>query len=64
MAQTAGHMVDHVIHHVPARQYVVSLPMPWHPLPAAQPRLVTPMLRVLHRVLTRHLLGNAGCSTF
>lgn len=28
MAQTAVHLVDHVIPHVPARQWVLSLPIP------------------------------------
>jgi hypothetical protein len=27
---------------------------------AAQPKLVTPVLQVVHRVITRHLLGQAG----
>jgi hypothetical protein len=30
-------------------------------LRAAQPKLVTPVLQVVHRVITRHLLGQAGC---
>ena len=28
MAQTAAHLVDHVIPHVPVRQWVLSLPIP------------------------------------
>ena len=28
MAQTAAHLVDHVIPHVPTRQWVLSLPIP------------------------------------
>ena len=28
--------------------------------PATQPKLVTPVLQVVHRVITRHLLGQAG----
>ena len=60
MAQTAAHLVDHVIPHVPVRQWVLSLPIPLRLLLAAQPRLVTPVLQVVHRVITRHLLGQAG----
>ena len=41
MAQTAAHLVDHVIPHVPVRQWVLSLPIPLRLLLAAQPKLVT-----------------------
>ena len=60
MAQTAAHLVDHVIPHVPVRQWVLSLPIPLRLLLAAQPRLVTPVLQVVHRVITRQLRGQAG----
>ena len=42
-AQTAAHLVDHVIPHVPVRQWVLSLPIPLRLLLAAQPKLVTPV---------------------
>ena len=54
MSQTAAHLVDHVIPHVPVRQWVLSLPIPLRVLLAAQPELVTPVLQVVQRVLTRH----------
>jgi hypothetical protein len=60
MSQTAAHLVDHVIPHVPVRQWVLSLPIPLRVLLAARPELVTPVLQVVQRVLTRHLLGAAG----
>jgi len=41
---------------VPVRQWVLSLPIPLRVLLAAQPELVTPVLHVVQRVLTRHLL--------
>ncbi len=53
MSQTAAHLVDHVIPHVPVRQWVLSLPIPLRVLLAAQPELVTPVLQVVQRVLTR-----------
>ncbi len=59
MAQTAAHLVDHVIPSVPVRQWVLSLPIRLRLLLAAQPKLVTPVLQVVHRVITRHLLGQA-----
>ncbi|MDP1690557.1 MAG: transposase [Burkholderiaceae bacterium] len=60
MAQTAAHLVDHVIPHEPVRQWVLALPIPLRPLLAAQPKLVTPVLQVVHRVITRHLIDQAG----
>jgi hypothetical protein len=60
MAQTAAHLVDHVIPHLPVRQWVLSLPIPLRLLLAAQPKLVTLVLQVMHRVIALHLLGQAG----
>ena len=60
MAQTAANLVDHVIPHVPVRLWVLPLPIPLCLLLAAQPKLVTPVLQVVHRVISRHLLGQAG----
>ena len=42
------------------RQWVLSLPISLRLLLAAQPKLVTPVLQVVHRVITCHLLGQAG----
>ena len=42
------------------RQWVLSLPIPLRLLLAAQPVLVTPVLQVVHRVITRHLLDQTG----
>ena len=64
MAQSAAHLVDHVIPHVPVRQWVrvcqTRLPIPLRLLLAAQPKLVTPVLQVVHRAITRFLLDQAG----
>jgi len=60
MAQTAAHLVDHVIPRVPVRQWVLSLPIPLRVLLAARPELVTPVLQVVQRLVTRHLLDAAG----
>ena len=59
MSQTTAHLVDHVIPHVPVRQWVLSLPIPLRVLLAAQPELITPVLQVVQRVVTRHLLHAA-----
>jgi hypothetical protein len=53
MSQTAAHLVDHVIPHVPVRQWVLPLPIPLRVLLASQPELVTPVLQFfdqLHRL--------------
>jgi hypothetical protein len=60
MAQTAAHLVDHVIPHVPVRQWVLSLPIHLCLLLGAQPMRVKPVLQVVHRVITRRVLGQAG----
>jgi uncharacterized protein (DUF983 family) len=60
MSQTAAHLVDRVIPHVPVRQWVLSLPIPLRVLLAAQPELVTPVLQVVQRVVERRLLDHTG----
>ena len=60
MSQTAAYLVEHVIPNVPVRQWVLALPIPLRLLLAAQPKLVMPVLQVVHRVITRHLLRQAG----
>ena len=44
---------------MPVRQRVLALPIQLHLLLAAQPMLPTPVLQVVRRVITRHLLGRA-----
>ncbi|MBK6473043.1 MAG: transposase zinc-binding domain-containing protein [Betaproteobacteria bacterium] len=60
MSQTAAQLVGHVIPHVPVRQWVLSLPIPLCLLRAAQPELVTPVLQLVQRAVTRHVLDRAG----
>ena len=45
---------------MPVRQWALSPPIPLRLLPTAQPKLEIPVLQVVHRVITRHLLGQAG----
>jgi len=58
--QTAADLVDHVILHVPVRQWVLALPIPLRLLLAARPKLLTLGLQVVHRVITRFMLSQAG----
>jgi hypothetical protein len=60
MSQTAAHLVDHVIPQAPVRQWMLSLRIPLRALLAAHPELVAPVLQVLRRMDTRHLLDDAG----
>ena len=60
VAESAAHLVDHVILRVPARQWVLSFPIPLRILFAAHPQLHTPVLQVIHRVITGFLLSSAA----
>ncbi len=58
MSQTAADLLNHVIPQVPVRHW--ALPIPLLVLLAAQSELVTPVLQVVQRVITSHLLAAAG----
>jgi hypothetical protein len=60
MAEAAAHLVDHVIPPVPVRQWVLSFPIPLRILFAAHPQLLTPLLRIIHRLIARFLIKQAG----
>ncbi len=60
MAESAAHLVDQVIPQVPVRQWVLSFPIPLRILFAAHPELLAPVLRIIHRVIARFLLKQAG----
>jgi hypothetical protein len=48
MAETAAHLVDHVIPRVPVRQWVLSFPIPLRLLFATHPELLAPVLQFVH----------------
>jgi hypothetical protein len=52
--------VNSVLPYVPGRQRVLSLPIPLRLLLSAYPKLVTVATRLVHRVITHHLSGQAG----
>ena len=60
MAQTAAHLIDHIIPRAPVRQWVLSLPIPLRYLLAAHPRLLPPILQVIHRAIPTFLINQAG----
>jgi hypothetical protein len=53
MVETAAHLFDQVIPRVPVRQWVLSFPFPLRIVFAAHPELLTPVLRIVHRVIAR-----------
>ncbi|MGH8607280.1 MAG: transposase zinc-binding domain-containing protein, partial [Gammaproteobacteria bacterium] len=60
MAETAAHLVDHVIPQVPVREWVLSFPIPLRLLFAAHPELLAPVLQIVHRVISTFLIQQAG----
>lgn len=58
--EAAAHLVDHVIPPVPVRQWVLSFPIPLRIVFAAHPELLAPVLAVIHRVIARFLIKQAG----
>ncbi|MBM3357946.1 MAG: hypothetical protein FJY54_09490 [Betaproteobacteria bacterium] len=60
MAQSAAVLVDEVIFQVPVRQWVLSFPIGLRILFAARPELLTPVLRLIHRVIAGFVLRQAG----
>ena len=60
MAQTAAHLVDHVIPNVPVRQWVLSLPIPLRYLFAVHPYLISPVLQVISRAISTFMIKQAG----
>jgi Putative transposase/Transposase zinc-binding domain len=60
MAETAAHLVDHVIPRVPVRQWVLSFSIPLRYLFAAHPQLLAPVLQIVHRVISGFLIKQAG----
>jgi hypothetical protein len=60
MAETAAHLVNHVIPRVPVRQWVLSFPIPLRVLFAAHPEVLTPVLHIVHRVIATFLLKQSG----
>jgi hypothetical protein len=51
MAETAAHLVDNVIPHVPVRQWVLSLPLPVRFIVGYDSRLLTEVLNVFMRTI-------------
>jgi hypothetical protein len=62
MAQTAAHLVDEVLPHVPVRQWVLTMPMPVRLWLARRPRLLEDVLGVFVEVVSCWYQGQPGCA--
>ncbi len=60
MAQTAAHLVDHLVPRVLVRQRVLSFPIALRIVFAAHPELLSPMSRIIQRVIARFPIKQAG----
>ena len=60
MAQTAAHLVDHVIPPVPVRQWVISVPKRLRGMLADRPRAVAALTKIFLEEIERLLLAASG----
>ena len=60
MAQTAAHLVDHVIPPVPVRQWVISVPKRLRGMLADRPRAVNAHTKIFLAEIERLLLAASG----
>jgi len=60
MAQTAAHLVDHVIPPVPVRQWVISVPKRLRGMLADRPRAVAALTKIFLAEIERLLLAASG----
>ena len=60
MAESAAHLVDQVIPRVPVRQWVLSFPIGLRIIFATHPELLASVLQIIHRVIARFLIKQAG----
>ena len=60
MAESAAHLLDHVLPQVPLRQWVLSFPWPLRLMFAAHPEWLTRVLATVTRALSSAVIGRAG----
>ena len=60
MADTAAHLVEHVLPEQPIRQWVLSFPYPLRFLFATRPSVLTQILGIVYRAITTFLVRRAG----
>jgi hypothetical protein len=62
MAETAAHLVDHVLPDQPIRQFVLTFPFQLRPLLAVRPKIMGTCLEISQRATSAYLLKKAGLS--
>ena len=60
MAETAAHLVEHVLPEQPIRQWVLSFPYPLRFLFATRPAVLTQVLGIVYRAVSTFLVRRAG----
>ena len=60
MAETAAHLVEHVLPEQPIRQWVLSFPFPLRFLFATRPAVLTGVLGIVYRAVSTFLVRRAG----
>ena len=60
MADTAAHLVEHVLPEQPIRQWVLSFPYPLRFLFATRPAVLTQVLGIVYRAISTFLIRRAG----
>ena len=60
MAETAAHLVEHVLPEQPIRQWVLSFPYPLRFLLATRPAVLTQVLGIVYRAVSTFLVRRAG----
>ena len=63
MAETAAHLVDHVIPPLPVRQWVLSVPKRLRWYLEREPRAISAVLHILLRVIEAHLRRSSAASS-
>ena len=60
MAETAAHLVEHVLPEQPIRQWVLSFPYPLRFLFATRPAVLSQVLGIVYRAIATFLIRRAG----
>lgn len=60
MADSAAHLVDEVFPKRPIRQWVLSVPFPLRYLFATNPKVMSRVLTIVHRVISTFLIKRSG----
>ena len=60
MAETAAHLVEHVLPEQPIRQWVLSFPYPLRFLFATRPVVLSQVLGIVYRAIATCLIRRAG----